>query len=62
MATLRFETNEFIQFRHSSHTVRQIVAVRDTGYSWRFPYGDTNYSTEGTIDPFLEDGWHTVDG
>ncbi len=38
---------------------REITAVRDTGYSWRYPDipDRGEWDTENSTDPFLEVGW-----
>lgn len=41
---------------------RQIVAVRATGYTWRYPDipGET-FLSENSTDPFFEWGWEKED-
>lgn len=57
---MMFQTNAVIQFRNAHSVTRLIVAVRDTGYSWRHLDEVTVYDTEGTTDPLLEDGWKFI--
>lgn len=43
---------------HAQGIVREILAVRRTGYTWRYPeVPDKDFWSENSNDPFLELGW-----
>lgn len=41
--------------------VREIVAVRETGYAWRFPAGNGRvFDSENSNDPYLRHRWKKI--
>jgi hypothetical protein len=42
--------------------VREITAVRETGYTWRYPdKPDKDFLSENSNDPFFDLGWVLAD-
>lgn len=43
---------------HNSGVECEILEVRDTGYTWRYPdIPDKDFWSENSCDPFFEWGW-----
>ncbi len=48
------------QQHHNKGIIREIVDVRDTGYTWKYPDHDDTYWSENSNDPFFEFGWELL--
>jgi hypothetical protein len=42
---------------HNKDIVRKIIAVRKTGYDWKYPDIDEVFISENSNDPFFEWNW-----
>jgi hypothetical protein len=43
------------------NVVKEITKVRETGYTWKYPYiPDKDWWSEARDDPFFERGWDLI--
>lgn len=46
--------------KHNEGIIREITAVRNKGYSWRYEDSSNEYLSENSSDPLFEMGWKKV--
>lgn len=45
---------------HNMGIIREILKVRKTGYTWKYPDIDEHFISENSNDPFFEWGWEIL--
>lgn len=45
---------------HNDGIIREILEVRKTGYTWKYPESDADFWSENSSDPFFVMGWELV--
>lgn len=57
---MKLKVGDRVVWNPDKDVIREIVEVRDTGYSWKYPDIDKTFLSENSNDPFFEMHWSLV--